>query len=556
MLSDTKKEFFTPVKTVLLFVGLVFLASWAHINFFLKDIRPFMDHEWYYFSAGYNSVIVFLYEMSVGVLNSVFGMETLNFVFVYKTVNVFYLIVFLVFVYLSSAFLYGRGFGLFAVFFALTSPELFNIFHKIEVNFQTASFLSILLYFYIRSNFGRDRLFSFLLVACGYVFFIQHYSSLLYLGPVIFVFLVFVCGKVRKSNNIKSNLFYSWLFFCFLFASDISIRPMRYYLYFDEFVKYFNMYFFVDNKFFINNIMQFGSIFKSNLVMIYNSKLLCFDFYFIFSFIVVVFHLFFISYRLFRKESLSFANQIEFGLIIVVFICVLFLGTGICLVPVFFAPLYVFFALLNASALSKLYFRSAKSFGSDMFFILICASVFLYGFVFLFFPNKLVGTVNKEYDCYVPLMDDFNMQEHMDYLKGEGVSSGNISVYPANVGLRNFSGLYAFSLSMGLDGGYGGGGHSAAEYKLGVYALKADDPRRIVSLAAIETDIFHTIVSKSGESNLSLVKIISYGSQTDDEIIYNSVEKLLKKYSSIKLEVEGAFVSGRRSLVFIYKVVK
>lgn len=553
---EAGKEFLTRRVSCFILLGLIFLSCFLHINFFLQDGRPFLDHEWYYFSAGYNGVIVFVYQLLIDFLSLLLSDKNLNFTFLYQSVNVLYLAGLLIFIYLGTAFLYGRGFGLFATFFILTSPEIFNIFHKIEVNFQTAFFLSILLYFYIRCSFGRNRLFSFLVIGCGYLFFIQHYSSLLYLTPMFFIFFVVPLINVKRNCNAKRNIFHSGLLFCFLLVFDVSIRPMRYYLYSGEFIKYFNMYFFVDGKFFVNDIIGFADVFKSNLFMLYNSKLKYVDFYFIVSVLFAFLHLITCVKIICRKENLSFSAQINLILLAILLFCVFLLGTGICLVPVFFAPLYVFLALLNAGGLFKLYLLAKNHLAAKLFFHLSYFLVLVYGVCFIIFPNALIGGIDEEYDRYVPLNDDFNMQEHIEFFKTNGVISSNISVYPANVLLRNFAGLYAFSLSMGIDGRTSERDPSSVEYILGVYALKTDEHVKVFALPEIESDIFDVLVNKSGKKNISLGGIVPYGAKTEDRIIYSRLSEVVGGHTLLGVEGGDDFVTDRRSLVFFYLVEK
>lgn len=427
---ENKKEIFTPFRSVVLLLGIIILACTAHVKFFLDDGRPFIDHDGYYFISGYLGHIVFIYELIAAFLNKFFPLFAYNGFFLYKMVNLFFLIPLIVFTYLSAAFLYGRAYGLLASFFVVTAPDILNIFHKSEINFLTATIFSMLMYFYIRSNRLRNIYFSLMFICSLYVFFLHHYSSLLYMAAVGVVYFLTFCYRCKGSKKTKQHFFYIVGFCVLLITVDVFFHWERYFFYMRTAMDYIHKIF--------HNDLFFSSYVGESLrdKYLYSFRLLFNNYYFHFgvnlyflSFLITSFWLgaAFI-YKCIRKISFSEIEYIQLQFLCILWVCLLFLcsgiGTDVFAVFVFFAPLYGLVAVLNTGFLYRLYGRYAKIKVFKAFFIAGVVAFIVYGLFSLFSPKSLVcGSYRygDNYFYYLPQQDDYNIPAHLAFFEEEGI---------------------------------------------------------------------------------------------------------------------------------------
>lgn len=430
-MTNSKKEFFTRLRTVFFLVGIIVLACTAHVNFFLNDGRPFMDHDGYYFISGYLGHIVFIYEILAAFFNKFFPLFEYDGFLLYKSVHLFFLIPMIFFTYLSAAFLYGRAYGLLAAFFVVTAPDILNIFHKSEINFLTAALFSMVVYFYIRSNRLKNLYFAVLFMLSLYLFFLHHYSSLLYMAAVVPVYFLSLWHRSYGDKKTKQRISYLAGLVFLLLTLDTFWHWERYFSYIQTGIVYVHKIFHSD--------LFFSSYVGENLLVKYfYSFLLLYDNYYFDLGVNLYFLSFLFSslwcavvflYKGIRKISFSEMEYMQLQFVLILWLSLIFLcsgiGTDVFAVFVFFAPLYVLVAVLNAGVLYRFYGRYAKAAVFRGLFFTGMFTFVVYGLFSLFYPKALVEgsyTYGDNYFYYLPQEDDYNIPKHLQFFEAEGIA--------------------------------------------------------------------------------------------------------------------------------------
>lgn len=559
-----EKEFFTKGKSVFILLGIIILACAAHVNFFLKDGRPFLDHESHYFIEGFLSPLIFVYKIVFYVLSNYLPFFDYDSFFVYKMTNLFFFIPVIVFTYLSASFLYSRAFGLLAAFFVATTPDVLNIFRQSEINLISASIFSVLVYLYIYNVYFRCWQVSVCFFILFYCFFMHHYSSLLYLIAIALVAFCSFFAKARQRKDIRIKMFVLLflLLVFFMFNFDRSMKYVNMGIHYlvesvagERIDGFFGVYV-LNWSFLYNNFAVDAGMFRLNIYMILFA--VCVGFYG-FSFLVR------------RKKEYAYTYSLtESRFIIVVLISLLFLGRGLCNIMVFFAPLYLLISVLNAGMFFKFYTKYGR-------FLLVKISIFifvllflLYGCLSLFYPKILIRRQGREVDYYIHNSDNYNLPAHVRFIKEKRLDIGKGEIWFFNLYHRIAENIFAYD--SGIINFYFlfksqsdlctifDAPSDRYRYVWALYNCDVDieDPKGIM-LMDIERKVFSVLEEKELkakyiEADLELVKILPFGLEVELSTVVRGLDDIKAKYIRCYEGKAEDLFPFRRCLVFIYKI--
>lgn len=569
MTEDRQKEFFTPFKSIAFLLGIIVLACVAHINFFLHDARPCIDHDWSYFSSGHLAPVVFIYKLIMFLAAEFFSKIPVGGLYIYKICNIFLLIPSVFCIYFSSSFLYNRFAGIFAAFLFISQPEILNVFRKSGVNIVTIFLFSAMVLAYIRSDFCRKLVFSLITVLFGVLLFLHHHSSLLYLTCSVSVFFVFSYNKAKNIQVITKNIRICMIL-CLIFLSvDISTNFLRYREYFKTALDYFNAGFKGESVSFLDTLLVFFLRSASNLKQMYNYHLFHFNFYGIFVLSGLIFYFINTMRCLKRKDLRNFVSLMEIQFFVVAAMIILVLSTGICHTPIFIAPVYVLLIILNSGIISRLQNICKDFMGGRIFLFLFTLFVFSFGCLSLFYPQALVKPQIRDMMYYIPSSDNLNVDIVRDFYrkKKEGIS--NFALIPATPYDEASADLldFYFAIDIGFSSDYAS---SRYDYLLVLYNLyEYDNPHRKIFLPEIEEKVRHHILAKPyvfDDKQLSLERIVPFRWLTHKKYLsfgfseqkentcarYSGFAELSKRYPDSYRGTAQDLVPERACLLFIY----
>lgn len=536
---------------------IIVLSLAAHINFFLKDARPFLDHDWHYFTEGHLIPIVWLHAMLEAVVGFCFPFLDYNSFFLYKLANGFFLVPAIIFTYLSASFLYNRFAGLLASYFLITVPCILNVFHKSSVNLLTVSLFAVIVYFYIRSNCFRNLYFSLFFLITLYMFFLHHYSSLLYLSVLLPVYIAFSAYRLKKNQNIVRKIRSLCVFLFCLLLIDFLFNFARYKGYFDAGLYYFDYHFKVQADSFWVACLSFLKKCGHNLGNIYNYYFLYFSFYSFFSLIAIICYLYqIISMRL-KKIYFSAAEFMETQFVVIVLGILMLLSTGICKASLFVAPLYVILAILNAGIIFKMYKNYGhRAIGRIAVFIFTFL-VFVHGFFSLFYAHWLITEDARPMAYYSYNNDDFNISAYMNFIDNAGAKEVNFDIIAADEYSEGKTTLFKFYFVLRMKERINND-FLKANYVFVLHDLIDEEfVTDTKSLLAIEQAARAQILSRPEgviEKDIALKHVLPYGFLEHRVFKYRDFKLLKQKYKESFTGTISDLMPKRDCLVFIYEL--
>lgn len=442
-MKEKDKALSNPIWYVFILLGIIVLSCAGHLNFFLKDARPFLDHDWHYFDIGYFKGFELVYDLLINVLPASWQ----HGIVVYKMLNLLYLIPLIIFTCLSVSYMYGRALGLVSAFFIATTPAVLNVFHQSDINLQTVTILSFLLYIYLRTDFFRSFFFSVLFALTLFLFYSHHYSSVFFLGAFFPSLLLGLFIQFRqKTVSVRNILVVSFLFFLFL-VIDMALNQDRYIL----FINVLDNYYMNPHEYELGKFVSAASYIcqniRDNLISVIMQGAKYFNFHAVFSLVLLLTNIVYLFVLGIKKNKLHGNYLVEAQLVLFVLsFFVMFAFDRERPIDIFFAPMFVILTVLNAGAVVKLFswfknrcFLQSVSFCAFFLF-------FIYGLILLFAPNLFFFQKEAEVYCYAPVEDDFNLKTHVDFFALNGISPSEIVVIGEGNPLDYVPDLYFFSL--------------------------------------------------------------------------------------------------------------
>lgn len=617
MLSANKKEFFTSFNAFIALAGIVVLSILAHALFFMQDMRPLLDHDSYYLVSSDFKFFVFLYDTISSLLNHYFPLLSYDGFFLYKMLNLVYLLPLIIFTYLTASSLYDRGVGLLAAFLMVSFPAVLNAFHKSEVNFMMIACYSMCIFFYTKSNFFKNIYFSlFCLLSFVFMSF-HHYSFLLYLNvliPVIVLINIYrmkTLGEFKVKSVVFSIAFVFLLEISFLFVlvgsySSFLICFLTIFVFFILYkflyVKYraekifwlaviifliielFLVHFlFMDlrnavellitrlagtpvrEKANYSSLIHFLLLYWKRIYSLYTPDMFFFDFSFWNSFACFLFYVVFLGKKILTKRHLTHRETLELWLLGVLFLGVIFLAVGTGDVVKFFVPFYFVLAVLQAGCVYRLLLFFKRMLICRKIVFSYVAVLFVAGIISLFFPNIFVCDFTDYQNFYFYEKDDFNRSEISLFFEKKDlqISTGEV-FFLRDKGDENPAGaFFSFwlkengelkkSISLPLDRRIN---YACAFYR---YDLNTEKEISKVDLLIADKYIQENIYADTlmpSKKKLLLKNIIPYGSKMDISVDVLNFDLLFKKHQN-SLEISDAiFFLKRRYFCFIYEVAE
>lgn len=585
--------------------GIILLSVFAHMNFFVQDGRPFLDHDWYYFENGSLGGLTFFYNAFVLFMDTFFKSFEYNGFFLYKMMNLFFLVPLIVFVYLSVSFLYSRAYAVCAAFVIVSVPEIINVFHKSEINFLTVCVFSAVVYLYIRSDSFRNLYYSFLFSASLYLFFRHHYASLLYMSAMFPVMFAFYLCRVRKNKKTQKKIILSLLVLILGFLAVFYFDFVRCRYYLDAAFVY------IEDSGGLKNFLGWGFIYTlaENIVYLYNKfgvagffkvKINPYLLLFVFSCFVLLADA--AVRRIKKTEGKNIFNlENQFALMVMLYLVIssgsgLFSYRDIYTVSIFFAPIYVLIVMVIAGVFYRLYGKYGNSKVVKIIYGLLFSGILIYGFLSLFCSEMLVDKQDVDVDCYVAYEDNYNIAAHLDFFRQESIdvkdmvftvafeeySADLIALYFL-VRNNNFADMrlyapkkdakYVWVLSLYDPEGnyseelifkrfYKPSRRNTSSASLSFFKIKpffdllAHSLTPLsVSLPMLEEGAKKTARKEVAGKTLSLVKILPFGIKVEQIYKIRGIEKLKYLYGDSFLGKGEELATARQYLVFIYKVV-
>lgn len=601
-MPNNKKKWSSFFGGKLMLALVVMLSCLAHVNFFMHDMRPFQDHDWYYLMEGHMMFFIFVFDFLCAFLDKFLPFVVYDGFFLYKMINLMFLVPLIVFTYLTAEYLYNKWAGVLAAFIVVTFPQILNVFHKSEINILTAALFSACIFFYCRSNNLKNKIHSLMFVFFLVLFAMHHYSFFLYLAaalPVVFILFV-----IKTSENHKTEKYFFCLAFLLFFAlglsflmllshnmfflsmglslicmyllrhmyesesfslrrlgtvtaivlsAEILLLSFDFERIYDVFFSTGYVYRYLDGNSFslMGMLKSFGSIFLREMFSFYRTDLVYLDF----SFCLIVFCLslnVFFLYRSFSEKCcFSKTEIIEISFTCFILLGFLFLSAGVGKAVKFFAPFYMLLAVLLSGVLLKAYHVLRLK----IVFWLLVLCLLVSGFVSLFYPNVLVREKDNAHDFYYYMSDGYNADVVLELSRKR-----NINI---------LSGLVMFTASSSLDemdldfvymwlrlGGRLKQFFSPVKdmkYTHVFFFLYFNDVSDKMSLADIQEQAFFALKEKNEYAEydaLLLQDIIPYGKSIkpleqnkDSDFLYPAL-KAVKR--------DGSF--SREFLLFVYKV--
>lgn len=581
----------------------VLFACTAHINFFSLDMRPFQDHDVYYLLEGHLNVFVFLFDSFKFFLDKFMPFVEYDGFFLYKMINLAFLVPLIIFTYLTAEYLYNKWGGVLAAFILITFPAILNIFHKSEINIITASLFSACIFFYIRSNNLKSK-FYFCMFCLFFVVFVRHhYSFFLYLAaalPVVFFLFIFSIWDSKnrdKSLFIQTSLlffslglsflllllpkgfFWTALFLSFvcmyflrkiyhfktgrltttaiLNAVILSVQGVLLYSNFAAICRVFlstgyeYRYYDGTSFSFVGIIRGFVNIFVREISSFYRADMFYVDFSVCFIVFCLTLNTFFLCKSFFSKSSFSKTEVTEVAFTCFACFGFLLLSFGVGKAVKFFAPFYMILAVLFAGLLVKLY--SVLRFKAVV--LILVLYLFVSGCISLFYPNQLVFKNDNMHEFYYYIEDDYNAASVLAFSK-----KGNIDILSGSV-------LFGASRTldeMDMDFVYMWlrlGGRLADVFMLSdnirythvFFFLYFNDVDTELSLANIKQQAFSSLKQKNEHAeyaSLVLKKVIPYGYLLENQELTFDFSTL---YPDVNKVQRGKNFS-REFLLFVYEV--
>lgn len=603
--SRGEKERLSKASGMLLLCGIMLLAVFAHINFFMHDGRPFLDHDWYYVENESLKPLAFLYNIFIAFMGVFFKCFEYDGFFAYKFMQVFFLLPLAVFVYMTAGFLYGRLYGLLATFMVVTTPDIINVFHKSGINFLTASMFSAVVYFYVRSNWFRHLPYSFLCLVSLYLFFLHHYGSLLYMSAMLPVLFVFYLFRIRKNKRMQTKIILSLLL---ITGGVISLwcfdsERCRYYLdaafvYIKDtggLKNFLGMEFIsaiIENVFYLYN--KFGVVGLSRFKV--NPYLLLFGFSCLLLTLDTVYA---VAKKTEGKRIFNLENQFVLIIFLYLFISAgsgLFSYRDMHTVSIFFAPLYILVAIVISGVLFRCSEKYSESRVMKIIYGVLFLCIFLYGFFSLFYSGVLVDNQDPDVDCYVVCEDNYNIPAHLEFFREENLDVRKIVFAAAfddyNSEITSFyfwvrnknrldKGLFLpkdnpayvwvlslydpedkYSEELTFKRFYAPADRNASSLNLSFFSVKPfwnmleyTLTPLSVSLPALEKA---TSVKASKEvlgEKIQLIKILPFGLKTEKVYRLKGLGKLNSLYQNSFKGCDADLAVSRQYLIFVYKVV-
>lgn len=556
-MNEKDKNGLNLISYLLILVGIIVLSCAAHLNFFLTDGRPFLDHDWHYFDIGYFKFFEIVYGFVVGFLPSSWH----NGIFIYKMLNLLYLIPLIVFTCLSVTYIYGRALGLVSAFFIATTPAVLNVFHQSDINLQTVALLSLLLYVYLRAGVFRSLFFSLFFFLTLFVFYLHHYSSVLFLGAFFPSILYCLFMQVRhKIFNIR-NVLIGCLFFTLLLVVDMYLNQNRYILFINVLDNYYlNSHKFCSEKLISVFLYMFKNI-RANFLGIIMQGVHYLNIHTAVSLLLLVVNFVCLLYAFLKKRKFQGYRFVETQLVLFILSFFIMLAFEPNFpIDVFFAPMFVVLTFLNVAAISKLasWLKSRCFLKGGYFFAVFC--FFVYGETLLFFPDLFLRQQEAELYCYTPVEDDFNLNEHVDFFASNDIDLSEVLVIGGGDPTDYVPDLYFFSLwldtKVSLEGVRERDMKHQSAYVVFLYDVQSDTKKSETEyLTPLSARIKSRIERKYKimDSNmLSLVNIIPYGvlaevGGSSDGVFY-AAPLYEKKYVSQRENL----ATDRRYLAFIF----
>lgn len=547
MLSKKQKDILASVKSVSLLFGIVVLAILSHVNFFLKDGRPFLDHSAHYFFDGFLRPLNAVYELLVVFLQKVFPFLNYDSFFLYKMCHLFFLIPLIFFTYFSAKIIYGKVAALIAAFLVITFPDVLNIFRKSEINMQTACFLSLAVYVYLKSSFLQKKSYSLCFALVAFLFFVNHYGSLLYLTVMFCVFVL--TSFFNKEKAGRDSVVLCFVVFFILAAIDFYFNPVRYESYFDKYTFYLFSHHVLTGNIFVSFVDNFAVRYFENARELYNSNLVFFDIHFLLCLFSVIFHIVCIVFKKIKKVSFSHQENMACQLLLVVLFGILFVLVGFSNIRKFAAPFYFFMAILNAGAFVSLYSRIKEKLFFRMAGLGFVVMFVFYGVMILFYSPLVFKFQNNTLNAYFYVQDDFNLSEVMSFVKKEKVGAADIGV----MGYDAYSVSDAESCLLTLRFKMGAGIEDIAtgtSCMIVFYDLLANNFfGNISEMEKVKAKINTFTKAKTGKE-VELKKVLRYGVLLDDSMSFPSF--FLDGEDASIFDVRDTQV--RQYLIFIYSI--
>lgn len=544
MLQEKQKETLSPFKSISILFIIIVLAVVSHVNFFLKDARPFLDHSAHYFYDGFLSPLNFLHALLVFLLEKVSPLLKYDSFFLYKISHLFFLISFVLFTYLCAKLIYGRFAALLAAFLLITFPDVLNIFRKSEINMQTASILSLAVYLYFKSNFLQKQSYSLCFTFVIFLFFIHHYGSLLYMG-VMFCSFVVPSFFLEKKQDGRNKIIMCLLFFIMV-GVDFYFNPVRYAVYFDKCMFYLSKYHVFSGNLFASFSDNFFLRYLENIKLLYNSNLVCFDFHFILSFCAVIFHIADSVYKKIKKIPFSAQENMIWQMTLFVVMGVLCILVGFSNIRKFVIPFCFALSVLNAGAFISIYVKIKSIIFLRVVGIFCAALFFLYGLIILFYPAVAFSLQNNTLNAYVYVHDDFNLSESMKFFEQKKIRINDVGVMAYDDYSVSDAESYLLTLQFKkrgvMDDVFNGTPYLVVFYDLLGNAFFDNIP----ALESLETKI-NTFIKAETTKYGDLQEIFTYGVALNNQMPDNPVAK---DYHDMFF---GKGRKIRQYLIFIYR---
>lgn len=560
MFNDPSKELFTPLRSGIILLFLIVLACWGHVNFFSNDMRPFIDHDCYYLDVGNLDVTLFLYNSAQMLLCKMFSSLTYDNFFLYKMINLFFLVPTIVFTYLSASSLYSRRAGLVSAFFLITSPGILNIFHKSEINLYTALILSVSFYFYVKSDCLRNLKHTIFLALSLLVLLMHHYSSLLYLSVIFFVISVSLRNKNKKNKRGKLLVLYS--FVLGVLACALFMDSNKYMGGISLLREYVSSYPNTDLKFyevvviFVKKCLVSLSFFKDYFAF-------RFDFYRYATLLLMVFYFARVALLQMKTKKMLPSDVVFLQSVVIVLLFLILLSVGMGSIVVFFAPLYVFIAVLNAASLEYIFCRYGKYLWGRVIIAFLLASFFIYGICSLFYPNMLVKSMEQNSSMFAYVEDDFNLNEHIDFYSQKKIPLESVGVIPLDSKMYMAARLYGLTLSFEIPFSFEDKEIVPKQYQAVFYSFSESDVLSVLKedlkkdLSVLEHKAKDAVILENKGNlygNIVLRKIIPYGRILEGKMDFLNLSKIEELYDASDIFDKTESNLYRESMVFIYEV--
>lgn len=558
-MSEARGKIFEgPVFYVFMLAAIVVLFLSAHINFFLQDGRPFLDHDWHYFTEGHMMPVVWLHTILERAVEICFPNMGYNNFFLYKLANGFFIIPPIIFIYLTASFMYDRFAGIFAAYFFVTFPGVINVFHKSSVNLLTVCLFSIIIYLYVRSNCFRNLHYLLMFLVSLYVFFLHHYSSLLYLSVLVPVYVFFSFYRLKKNKNLVRKVRYFFIFiFCF-FLIDLAFNFARYKGYFTAGMYYFDYHFKVQADSCFSAFLNFFQKCGRNLVIIYNYYFLYFSFYSFFSLLFLICHIYLIFVRIAKKIYFSASEFVEVQFVFMFLGILLLLSTGICKASLFVTPVYFVVAVLNAGIIFKMCNSKSYPMLNKILAFVFVFVVLVHGIASLFYPHLLTTAEPRPMAYYSYTQDDYNVLAYMDFIDRVSMEEDvNFDIIAADEHSEGKTTLFKFYFSLRLKERINSDFLKANYIFVLTDLVDTGSTKEIKSLLSMEEVAYRKILThKEGISkkNISLKHILPYGFLSYMVYKYSDFSGIEEKYGESFTGSMGDLMPKRDCLVFIYEV--